>query len=493
MTSSRYQSRLFNFFSRQSQRFGDSVGRTWRSCRVAANWSLEALVYPIFLLIQKTVNSADKQLRPSSAPQQHLNSDGNLILDNSTPECDTAIVHMLEIVKKLPSRHENSLNPVAEKLDYVRYHQQLEIDDTVKAYLPTVRGIATQLGNKHIVLVTTDNKVLDILTLKQQQKLQDRIIAEMSEYWRLWHLSSKQVESKNLLPEIELLLYKLTGGNTTPEASEAPSSEEINTLSSAQAYLSGLDALIARLESIVSTVRTTNQINQYNIQNHTPQNTTSPITHVRTVMSAAINRLFNKFTINQYREVVNKQGQIKATATLPKLRQSTNETEDLWLTFDDLFGEELQAPGNHSSVTNHYPRLLNPYKAKEQPAGKQKISQTISLGIERHIPRVSSLSKESIMSKLFDSTGTIAQNPKKSAVSQDESSIVISNRADSVTIKQGHQAQAEDKPEFVEILATNVGYEKHILERILEWLDNLMLWLEDQFVRILKLIQQIFA
>lgn len=516
MTSSRYQSRLFNFFSRQSQRFGDSVGRTWRSCRVAANWSLEALVYPIFVLVQKAVNLKSKQFKLQEAPQQHLNSDdANIISDNSTPMSDTAIVRTLEIVRKLPSRHANSLNPVAEKLDYVKYHQQLEIDDTVKAYLPLVRGIATHLGDKHIVLVTADNKVLDILSLRQQQKLQDRIIAEVAEYWRLWHLSELQVESKNLSPEIERLLDKLRGGSTRPEAKDVANNQDStqlstlsSTLSSTQTYLSGLDALIARLESTVSIVRRQTQqnlnilihenktapISQYNSQRHTQIYTTSLVTEIRALLNLAINRFFDKSTtINQYWEVANQHRQLKASEKLPKLKQSTDD-QDLWLTYDDLFGEELQAqraaPRNQS-ISNDYPKLLNPYKAK-QPK-KQKISQITSNGLEQHIPRVSPLNFESIISKLFDSTATITQNPKKSAVSQDESNILIFNKVDSVTIKQGHQDKIEDKPEFIEIEATSVGYEKHILERILEWLDNLMLWLEEQFVRILKLIQQIFA
>lgn len=495
MTNSRYQSRLFNFFLSQSQRFGDSVGRTWRSCQVAANWSLEALVYPIFVLVQKAVNLKSKQLKPQQAPQQQLKSDNsNIISENSTPECDTAIVHILETVRKLPSRHVNSLNPVADKLDYAQYHQQLEIDDTVKAYLPLVRGIATHLGNKHIVLVTADNKVLDILSLRQQQKLQDRIIAEVAEYWRCRHLSSKQAQSKNLLPEIELLLHKLTGGNTTPlalDAADHQDSTQLSTLSSTQAYLSSLDALIARLESTISIVRRqaeqnpsilidenkTAPISQYKSQSHTQIHTTSLVTEIRTQLFVAINRFFDKSTtINQYWEVANKQGQLKASATLPKLRQSTDD-EDPWLTYDDLFGEELQAPSaapkNQSSISKHYPRLLNPYQAKQQRR-KQKISQITSNGVEQHIPRVSPLNKES-------------------TVSQDESNVLIFNKVDTVTVKHGDQDKIEDKPECIEIEATSVGYEKHILERILEWLDNLMLWLEDKFVRILKLIQQIFA
>ncbi|MBW4598188.1 MAG: hypothetical protein KME29_00870 [Calothrix sp. FI2-JRJ7] len=471
MTSSRYQSRLFNFFSRQSQRFGDSVGRTWRTIRVGANWSLEALLYPVFALIQKAVNSADKQLRHAEAPQQkQLNSDNNTIEYQSTPNCDTAIVHMLQMVKKIPSRPENSLNSVAEKLDYVKYHQQLEINDTVKAYLSKVQGIATHLGNKHIVLVTADNKVLDILTLKQQQMIQDKIVAEVAEYWRLWHVFSKQVQSnKNLLPEIDQLLHKLTGGSIIPTEQNLEQNQEIVTQLSTQSYISGLDTFVAHLESSMLSVR-----------RHQNQ---SLVASIGALVINAINHFFGKSKVNsqvnsEHGEVTNNQLHPSYNATLPKLKQVADETEDLWLTFDDLFGEELRSENQAVSTNKRLAfktsqKLLNQSCHDEQPATR-KVSQMV---------------KSSYIK------GNMTYNPKKPAATQQvESDILILNLIDSVKIKQADQIPtSDDKPEFVEIRATSVRYEKHILERILEWLDNLMLWLEDKFVRILKLIQQIFT
>lgn len=471
MTNSRYQSKLFNFFSRQSQRFGDSALRTWRTIRVSANWSLSALLYPVFALIQKAVNSADKQLRHAQAPQQkQLNSDNNTIEYKKTPDCDTAIVHLLQMVKKIPSRPENRLNSVAEKLDYVKYHQQLEINDTVKAYLSKVQGIATHLGNKHIVLVTADNKVLDILTLKQQQMIQDKIVAEVAEYWRLWHLSSKQVQSnKNLLPEIDQLLHKLTGASIIPTEDNLEQNQEIVTNLSTQSYISGLDAIVAHLESSMLTVR----------RHHQNQ---SLVAEISAIVINAINDFLGKSKVNsqvnsQYGEVTNSQLHPSYNATLPKLKQVVDETEDLWLTFDDLFGEELLPENQAVSTTKRLAfkpsqRLLN-QSCDDEPATR-KVSQMV---------------KSSYIK------GNITRNPYTPAETQQvESDILILNLIDSVKIKQADKIPtSDDKPEFVEIRATSVRYEKHILERILEWLDNLMLWLEDKFVRILKLIQQIFT
>ena len=148
------------------------------------------------------------------------------------------------------------------------------------------------------------------------------------------------------------------------------------------------------------------------------------------------------------------------------------------MTFDDLFGEELRSE-NEAVSTNKgltfsaSQKLLNQSCHDEQPATR----------------KVSQLVKSSYIK------GNLTHNPKKPAITQQvESDTLILNLIDSVNIKQADQIPtSDDKPEFVEIRATSVRYEKHILETILEWLDNLMLWLEDKFVRILKLIQQIFT
>ncbi|MER3590119.1 MAG: hypothetical protein C4322_22035, partial [Mastigocladus sp. ERB_26_1] len=70
-SSERYQSRLFNFVHKQSRRWSEGVGRTFRHLQVAASWSLEALVYPVFILMQKARESAGKQLHATSQQTQN--------------------------------------------------------------------------------------------------------------------------------------------------------------------------------------------------------------------------------------------------------------------------------------------------------------------------------------------------------------------------------------------------------------------------------------
>ncbi|MFE1748621.1 hypothetical protein [Coleofasciculus sp. H7-2] len=78
-----------------------------------------------------------------------------------------------------------------------------------------VRGVATQLATRSVVLVTAENQILDILTPQQQQKLQQRIRWELANYWRQWRLAQASakgivaqlrppVNQRHLLPPVRL-------------------------------------------------------------------------------------------------------------------------------------------------------------------------------------------------------------------------------------------------------------------------------------------------
>lgn len=59
-----------------------------------------------------------------------------------------------------------------------------------------------------------------------------------------------------------------------------------------------------------------------------------------------------------------------------------------------------------------------------------------------------------------------------------------SNKGEILHQQYRQTTQVEAKPDWIETQARTIGYEKHPLEQILEWLDRVMLWLEDIFVKI---------
>ena len=51
----------------------------------------------------------------------------------------------------------------------------------------------------------------------------------------------------------------------------------------------------------------------------------------------------------------------------------------------------------------------------------------------------------------------------------------------------------EAKPNWLEAQATAIGYVKHPLEVILEWLDRAMVWLEEKILIVWQWVKSLWA
>ena len=229
-SSVRYQSRLFNFVRQQSRRLGESLQHKVRHLQVATKWTLEAILSQVYRLIQKAFESAGRQLHPEKQRRKlQLQAHDIESQSETSPSTDTPIQRVLEAVDKQP--------------DYV-----------LKRHLPVVRGIASELVSRNLVLVSNENEILNILTLEQQEKLQDQIITEVANYWRYWRLSEEKDETE-MLREIERLLTKLTSDSDIVDQMPALSTETrlaaSEPTSSLNPYpvLTLLDVAVAKLKS----------------------------------------------------------------------------------------------------------------------------------------------------------------------------------------------------------------------------------------------------
>jgi hypothetical protein len=91
-----------------------------------------------------------------------------------------------------------------------------------------IRGIASLLSDRRLVLTTEQNWVLDILTADQQTQLQQRMIWELASYWRSQHLLHLQHQNSillplasdqpHLLPPVRLLRRLMSWVQTSPVA-----------------------------------------------------------------------------------------------------------------------------------------------------------------------------------------------------------------------------------------------------------------------------------
>ena len=184
----RYQSRLFNFIHQQICRVSEQSSQAFRHLQVSTSWGVQVLLYPIYLLFQST-KLAGKQLHSrvqQSWPQLDTNDPNSQ--PQTSPTADTPIKRVLLLVDVLSVSEERVANlPTAKTppffLSAFSATRRFKFHSTPTHNRPVVRGIATQLLSRILVLVTAQNETLDILTLQQQQQIQEQIEREVANYW----------------------------------------------------------------------------------------------------------------------------------------------------------------------------------------------------------------------------------------------------------------------------------------------------------------------
>ncbi len=423
----RYQSRLFNFFHKQSRRFGEGFGRSLRQLQVATSWSLEALSKSIYLLLQKAAESAGTQL-PGTAGESKL-----YLQPLEEPSSDSAIIRVIENVE---TRYVNSSTNQSRKMVVGASHslsnqtseqdarttmiqtseqdarttmiqtseqdarttmiQTSEQDarTTLKSSSQKIQGVASQLSSQNLVLVTSQNEILDILTPSQQQALENQIISEIANYWRSWRLS--QVDGETEFPSrTNSFLKRLASGNAhtkkalpTVDVKES----EHKYLQINPATVASLDTVVANLETnalapvsraqiivrerggeFIKVVRTRLDIFLYGDKQVTvskqdivaDSNLETHPSKIQALISAAFNYFYR-----QPEEKKIKQAPLTPllSSTKPNPQLQSEQSEDNWLSSADLFGNGL--------ISNGFPQLnpRNRTSNKLNPSTKNKKS-----------------------------------------------------------------------------------------------------------------------
>ncbi|MEH1903532.1 MAG: hypothetical protein V7L04_19515 [Nostoc sp.] len=567
-SSGRYQSRLFNFVHKQSRRVTQQWEHTFRHLQVATKWGVEVLLYPVYLLFQSSESSGKTLQTKEPQTRLKLQPSDTDFQPETLPNVDSPIQHVLEAVHDLssdeptsiPTKTSEPFNPLALvgvfRLKFVDNNTNLthssnitenkaanlnpsQLENALKRHLPIVRGIATNLMNRNLVLVSSDNEVLDILTAQQQAKLEDRIINEVAKYWQssLRHaartptgkqatrsvpLAQPLVEKERrliiaqketqLLPQIDRLLAKLTDGNPAkiPVLAEGIPKDLINT----DRLLAFLDTAVAKLESnalvpvqersqeIVQVAQTQLNIFLYGKEQlagrgeiaTTADSLETHKLNLQALIEAALNYFFGvgsrktlEPTISDER-LPSKLLSSHLRKALSKSPQLENQdlTDDSWLTWGDLFGDTetvVDKPVTLSQTKN--PALAPSLSVGHSPQKNLSVKQPkVGAGlVQRKQPTSNLASSQKTSGKVSSRKQTQA------SISQTKSE---SGKGE-ILQEQFHQSsQVEAQPDWIETKVTSTGYEKHPLEQLLEWLDYVMLWLEKRFVKIFQLLRQMW-
>ncbi len=198
--SGNYQSRVFTFISNRTNQLKDTCTKGLRHLKVAVVWSSQILLYPLHLLAQ-TSKIFQPQL-PSPPQQRSL----------PQPVSDISIEQALDLfigagypiliadrgslvvddARMVMSKHvaENSLkiehyDPATDDWEVSSYSPLRSRQ--VKASKPIIRGISSLLIDRQLVLVTTENGLLDILTISEQQEIRRRMGIDLAITWHQWH------------------------------------------------------------------------------------------------------------------------------------------------------------------------------------------------------------------------------------------------------------------------------------------------------------------
>ncbi len=470
-SSHRYQSRLFSFIHKQSRLLTNRLSRAFKSLQAVTSWITPIVFYPS--LPQETVKQNVRQL------------------PNSPSTVDTPIQQVLLLVEAMPSESESETEAPSRNLLGFWWNKffpkantklvttadsprslKVEDNNTPNFLIPTrpqVRGIASQISNRLLVLVSPQNEILDILTSQQQQVLQARIISEVTN-WRLQRLLSSKQER---LPDRQswllapIKLFSSIASWTQRDKQQGKLS--VFSDGAARSAIASMDLTIAKFET----------------ENLAPIASVTKSFQIEGLIRAAIDYFFGD--------------------RAPKLSQpTTNKLEDPWLTMSDLFSNEvakqsliLEAPANPKTAylpedknLTHSTQELNKYSLGNLLNRWRKPTQKNLNSLAVKTPQIT---KSLAKTQNQKPSSLTSQNPN---ISQKLKAIVTPtpslNLSDSVAAKSSEplETMPEHTPNWIETNATTMGYVKHPLEQLLEWLDLAMLWLENMLVKFWHWLQK---
>ncbi len=445
--SVRYQSRLFNFVRQQSRRLGESIQHKLRHLQVATKWTLEAILSSVYLMIEKAFESAGRQLQPEKQRRQlQLQAHDIESHIETSPSTDTPIQRVLEAVEK----------------------QQYRV---LKPHLPVVRGIASELVSRNLVLVSNENEILNILTLQQQEKLQDQIITEVASYWRYWRLSEEKDETE-MLREIERLLTKLTDDSDIVDQMPALSTEtgsipvrRIAKRLEVWGYtnkvrLRGLPETRAGGFSLHS--RDFQSLGIYS-QNPYP---------ALTLLNAAVAKLKSNTLVPM------QSAKLAVQKRSSELIQVVQSQLNIF-----LYGKEQLTKSAPAAVST-----LN-IQALIRAAINFFFGDDGAIGFAAALRAIAQRQKST--RDLTPTQKTLAKIASAKQTALSVSQLESESNKEEIFLQQSHQTtEVEAKPDWIETKAKTIGYEKHPLEQILAWLDSVMLLLEEIFVKVFQSLQR---
>ncbi|MDY7012026.1 MAG: hypothetical protein SVX43_00265 [Cyanobacteriota bacterium] len=505
-----YKSRLFNFLNRQMLRGRDRAAQTLRYLQVALLWSVQILAYPVYLLVQtgraigRKLEGNPSQIHSTSSP-----------LSESEPFSEIAndvpIVRVLEVglqyiereteMETLGQRERSNSSEVA------RQPAEQSISPQPAPAI-AIRAIASSLATRKLVLVGTNNRVFDVLTPEQNRQLQHRIVWEIAnlnrdrkalqEAFLALRVPSDAAKDERVLPPARWFwrtmgwiqqgtvarAIDLFGESTWVAPSRWGENLDLNlplhlpaapALPLLFAWVEPLDRAIARTETQLAAVTLEKIPEKFpffeQFESNLPLQNFPPITlfncqiqtlsdferaTFQSLIRAAIDYFFG------YSEPNISSSSADGAETSNRSDACSLATTDaleaeLWLSWEDLYH-----PGANNVFGDFSPRDRSPV-AFFPSVNSSPSSQRASILKQRSRPFPPVSPSQPLLHPHRNTPNTDSPSPPAALATTPLDSI---SEEDPIT-------------DWLEIESVPVGYVKHPLEQILEWLDRVMLGLEE--------------
>ena len=504
-----YKSRLFNFLNRQTIRFQDRVGITIRHLRSATETGVQLLLYPLYLMVQSgrvvrqqldskvqsslllsgvKTSKSDSSLTTASVP---LDEVLNLVepwleaKDNSSSlEAETIPISSINEASDLADPWFEL--PIPKKRQKKQQETSSEIENIQTRFSPLssqssleIQAIASLLDSRELVLVDYHNRILNVLNSRQQEILQQylakrhqkpnllitttqKVLASLPQisknnsaqpspvkfFWQMldWLQTSRVAKQVNLFGESKL----------APSSSVLPPSSTTTT-SSLPNFLGTLDNKVADLEtkSFLSTSVATNDLGDRSSSPNTQadltqsqQDLTSNPFQIRAIIKAAIDHFFG---------------------------------DD-----NSKVGGKIKGSPNKSTL---------PHSASNIPLESKTASSYLpGNSLDLNLPPAEEQESWLSWNDIFNNTITSTVKPQNNTQNQEASQSLPSssnNTEDFTSLTHSNlpNNELETASDLLETKATTVGYEKHPLEKALEILDQIFVWLEEKLLKIWQIFK----
>jgi hypothetical protein len=483
----RYQSQLFNIILRQSRELTDQWQRNARQARVAAFWSLQMAIYPVYLLFQVTrlseqvLRQADTQgqrllkaaLDPEQSPLQGAHADIPICRVLEAIQISAASAEADAFVVDIATSSAQRLNLLQR---YQRWFKRLSQrrSQTAKGQANAMfRGLATDLEGRYLILVTPDNEPLDVLAPAQQKQLLQLMIWEVAHHQRQQRLNQQlrevtklsqrplklPVTRSQMLPPVRGFRKMMGWFQTSPMATTTNLFQEAEAVDPLVLLMGHPDETIPLPEALGATLKRLS-----------PQVTPE----VWAMMDVAIASL--------------------ETQSQQLMKPATGQLSEPIL---QLFKQRHHSPHLRPSPRPAFEELVPSMQAMNwlQSAGAALFG-----GSPVPIPPTASMGPVSAGSQQVSERQTVETWPsgdeRYGAKTQQASSPIFAQQSGSqvAQARPGTNGLVMTEPDLagrvtldeqgieIEVDAVFVEYEQHPLERILNVLDSMVVWLEKRLI-----------